>query len=106
MRWNQELHRANGTTVVELTWADVMFGSGLADLERQLTDLGIVFAWNPGREIKGSQPVKHETLVGLVRTFMTHVKSNSLTSEDLDRRLGGERRSLAGCRTRLFLNVY
>ena len=50
--------------------------------------------------------MKHRDLAQLVRTFMTHVKSNSWTAEDLDRRLAGDLARLNGFRTRLFLQVY
>ena len=37
---------------------------------------------------------------------MSHIKSNSLTKADVRRRLADERRSLAGYRTNLFLDLY
>lgn len=106
MKWKQDLHYEHGTPLIETTWGDVMFGSGLDDLAQQLTGRGIVLDWNPDRPIAGMQPTKHATLAQLVRTFMAHVKSNSLTSEELSNRLGGNRRHLAGYRTQLFLDVY
>jgi DNA helicase-4 len=49
--------------------------------------------------------MKHEDLARLV-SFMTHVKSNSWTADDLDRRLAADLARLNGFRTRLFLEVY
>ena len=108
MTWKRELHATHDTTLVESTWAEVMFGTGLDDLRAELTELGLTFDWNPDRPIDDawSKPMKHEDLARLVRTFMTHVKSNSWTASDLEGRLGGELKHLDGFRTSLFLDVY
>ena len=108
MAWKRRVHAQHGTTLVESTWADVMFGDGLTRLEDELTRLGLTLDWNPDRPISDgrAKPMKHEDLARLVRTFMTHVKSNSWTAEDLDRRLAAGLARLNGFRTRLFLQVY
>jgi DNA helicase-4 len=107
MAWKRRVHAQHGTTLVESTWANVMFGDGLAELKNELTRLGLTFDWNPGRPIGGrARPVKHKDLARLIRTFMTHVKSNSWTPEDLDRRLAADPVRLGGFRTRLFLELY
>ena len=108
MTWKRRVHARHGTTLVESTWAEVMFGDGLAKLEDQLTRLGLRFDWNPDRPVSDgrAKPMKHEDLARLVRTFMTHVKSNSWTADDLDRRLAADLARLNGFRTRLFLEVY
>ena len=48
---------------------------------------GVELDWNPDRPLPGTAPLKHEDLARLVRSFMSHVKSNSLTREDLEQRL-------------------
>ena len=108
MEWKRLVHTQHGTTLVESTWADVMFGDGLTKLKDQLTRLGLSFDWNPDRPLNDewAKPVKHEDLARFVRTFLTHVKSNSRTAEDLERRLASEVAHLDGFRTRLFLEVY
>jgi DNA helicase IV len=108
MEWKRLVHTQHETTLVESTWADVMFGDGLTKLKDQLTRLGLSFDWNPDRPLRDewAKPVKHEDLARFVRTFMTHVKSNSWTAEDLERRLASEVAHLDGYRTRLFLEVY
>ena len=85
-----------------------MFGDGLTRLEDELTQLGLTFDWNPDRPINDewAKPMKHEDLAGLVRTFMTHIKSNSWTAEDLEHRLAGGLAHLNSFRTQLFLEVY
>ena len=108
MAWKRASHKANGTTFVETTWADVVFGNGLEELRGDLSALGLAFDWNPDRPIANqwAKPMKHEDLARLVRTFMAHVKSNSWTREDLEVRLMTDLPHLAGYRTRLFLDVY
>jgi DNA helicase IV len=108
MRWKRNLHEEHGTTLVETTWADVVYGDGLRHLEEQLRQLGVNFDWNPDRPVddRWARPTKHEDLARFVRTFMSHVKSNSWTRGDLERRLGGDCGHLRGFRTRLFLDIY
>jgi len=108
MQWKRNLHTRFGTKLIETTWADVMFEDGLKQLKGELFDLGIEFDWNPDRPSadRWAKPLKHEDLARLVRTFMCHMKSNSWSDEDLERRLGGEVTGLDGFRTRLFLSCY
>lgn len=108
MAWKRGVHTHYGTTLVESTWAEVMFGDGLTKLKDELTGLGLTLDWNPDRPISDEwvKPMKHEDLGRLVRTFMAHVKSNSSTAEDLERRLASDQAHLNGYRTGLFLEVY
>ena len=108
MAWKRGVHAQHGTTLVESTWADVMFGDGLTKLKDELTRPGLAFDWNPDRPVNDGRatPMEHEDLARLVRTFMTHVKSNSWTAEDLERRPAADLARLGGFRTRLFLEVY
>jgi DNA helicase-4 len=108
MAWKRSLHAEHGTTLVESTWADVMFGDGLTRLKDEITRLGLTFDWNPDRSVNDGwvKPMKHEDLARLIRTFMTHVKSNSWTATDFERRLAADLPRLSGFRTRLFLDVY
>lgn len=108
MTWKRGVHAEHGTTLVESTWAEVMFGDGLDKLQDELTGLGLAFDWNPDRPLNDSwaKPMKHEDLAGLIRTFMTHVKSNSWTADDLERRLASDLAHHRGFRTRMFLEVY
>jgi DNA helicase IV len=101
IRWKRHLHDAHGTTLVETTWADVVYGEGLRHLQERLRNLGVSFDWNPDRPVNDdwAKPMKHEELARFVRTFMTHVKSNSWTRDDLERRLDGDCRHLRGFRT-------
>lgn len=104
--WKRETHRRYGTKLIETTWADVVHGSGLADLEAQLHQHGIATDWNPDRPIDERQVVRHEQICRLIRTFMTHIKSGKLETTACENRLLTSHRHLAGTRTSLFLNIY
>jgi DNA helicase-4 len=106
MRWKKELHKTHGTTLVETRWADIIDYSGLAALDQQLTAHGLELDWNPDRHVPGLKPLKHEDLARLMRSFMAHVKSNSLSRDALDSRVEGRMASPLVPRTRLFLDLY
>ena len=106
--WKRKIHAHYSTPLIETTWADVVFGDGLSKLGAELTSRGVTLDWNPDRQPSNqwTKPMRHEQLAGLVRSFMAHVKSNSLSREQLEQRLEGDLRHLAGYRTRLFLDIY
>ena len=108
MAWKRRVHAEHGTTLIESTWAEVMFEDGLEKLKDQLTRRGLSLTWDPDRPVqdKWAKPVRDEDLARLVRTFMAHVKSNSWTAETLESRLTSELAHRAGFRTRLFLDLY
>jgi DNA helicase-4 len=107
MEWKKARHREHGTKFVESIWYDVMYGDGLERLQEDLTSHGLNFDWNPDREIPGdAKPLQFADLVRLVRTFMAHVKSNSLDETTVKARLKGDCQRLDGRRTQLFLDLY
>jgi DNA helicase-4 len=106
MAWKRQTHALHGTTLIETTWADVVFGDGLGQLANDLAGRGVELDWNPDRPIHGVRPLEHNDLARLVRTFMSHVKSNSLTPGTVVRRLEVEHQKLSGFRTQLFLDLY
>jgi len=106
IEWKRERHRENQTKLIESTWAGIVYGTGLADLARDLRTHGIEPDWNPDRPLPGAQPVRHEEISRLVRTFMTHVKSGKLDRQAVQQRLESKNRSIAGTRTSLFLDIY
>ncbi|WP_238706060.1 hypothetical protein [Serinicoccus marinus] len=89
MERKRQLHRQHGTTLVETTWAEVMHGDGLSRLEKELVGHGIRLHWDPDRApVRGVKVVTDADLLRLVRTFMLHVKANSLDRQEVRRRLG------------------
>jgi DNA helicase-4 len=110
MKWKRAEHKKNGTVLIETTWAKVVFADGLVEFQDQLERQGIEFDWNPDRKIlnKWVKPLKHEDLARLIRTFMAHVKSNSLTREALEQKLRGATTDdrFRGSRSQMFLDLY
>ncbi|WP_161937872.1 UvrD-helicase domain-containing protein [Serinicoccus chungangensis] len=89
MEWKRQLHQQHGTTLVETTWAEVMHGDGLSRLEKELVGHGIRLDWDPDRPpARGVEVVTDADMLRLVRTFMLHVKANSLDQQEVERRLG------------------
>lgn len=106
MEWKRGLHQRFGTTLIETTWAAIIDQSGFQPLAADLKARGVNLDWNPDRPIRGSEPVKHEDLARLMRSFMAHVKSNSLTREELDRRLAASPAGIQRYRARIFIDLY
>lgn len=106
MKWKKDLHRTHGTTLIETTWAEIIDFSGLQRLADTLSRSGLELDWNPDRSGSGSQPLRHEDLGRLVRTFMAHVKSNSLSREHLQQRVAELPSHGATVRSQLFLDLY
>lgn len=106
MQWKRALHARHGTTLIETTWAQVMAADGLDQFAAQLRGHGLELDWNPDRPTNGGTPLKHEDLARLVRSFMAHVKSSSLSREDLERRLAERTPPEGQGRARLFLDLY
>ncbi len=106
MAWKRALHAEHDTVLLETTWAQVMRQDGLVELADDLRRHGLELDWNPDRRAPGAQPLQHKDLARLIRTFMSHVKSNSLSRADLEERI--TRRTPAGARgrSRLFLDLY
>lgn len=108
--WKIETHRLHGTKLVESTWAEVVFGDGLSKLQSELETHGLHFDWNPDREIPSNwaKPLDHPELAKLVRTFMAHVKSSSLSREDVCSKLQSAtpKDSFFGSRSQLFLEIF
>lgn len=107
MEWKRDLHRKHGTKFVQSTWYDVMYGDGFDRLQEDLVAHGLRFDWNPDREIPAdTRPLQFIDLVRLARTFMAHVKSNSLDEARVEARLESDYPRLRAYRTRLFLDLY
>jgi DNA helicase IV len=106
MEWKKNLHRSYRTRLIETTWAEIVGGNGLRRLEDDLHDLGVKLDWNPDRRIRGAKPLQHEELARLMRTFMMHVKSNSLTPELLKQRIADGPPSFKTMRNHWFLGLY
>lgn len=105
IEWKKSVHRSHGTTLIETTWATILDQTGFEPLAEELKGRGLPLDWNPDRPTPGAEPLKHEDLARLMRSFLTHVKSNSLTNEQLEQRLEATRK-VSRYRAQLFLGLF
>jgi hypothetical protein len=89
MHWKRQQHAARGTALVETTSFGLRSGHALQDLAERLGASGVELDPNPDRELpdQGAKPMPDADLIGLMRTFIAHAKSNCLTLDDMAARL-------------------
>lgn len=78
-----------GARLIETTSHDLRMGWAFDDLAEALQAGGVVPDPNPDRDIPddGQQPMPDAELVALMRSFVSHAKSNDLRLEDMAERL-------------------
>lgn len=105
--WKRQLHAEKGTTLFETTSHGLRHGNDFDRLEHELTNRGLVLDPNPDREIpkNGQKPMESDDLIGLVRTFMSHAKSNCLRILDLQQRLDAMPPDTFKLRYQMFLDI-
>ena len=106
MEWKRNLHRRNNTDLIESTFGEVVFSNGLSRIKEQLLKRGLKLNWDPDRPKAPYTNIENSELIGLIRSFRTHVKSNSLTKSDIELRLVTKWAHLKSERTSLFLELY
>lgn len=89
VRWKREQHAARGTALVETTSFGLRSGEALHHLSERLGESRVELDPNPDRELPdtGAKPMPDADLIGLMRTFIAHAKSNCLSLEDMAERL-------------------
>lgn len=89
MHWKRRQHVARGTALVETTSFGLRSGQALQDLADRLGASDVELDPNPDRELpdQGAKPMPDADLIGLMRTFIAHAKSNCLTLDDMAARL-------------------
>ena len=105
--WKRQTHKELGTSLFETTSHGLRNGDDFNRLEVELTTRGVVLDPNPDRQIPkdGQKPMEPAELTGLVRTFISHAKSNCLTISALRKRLDGMPQDVFKHRHRLFLDI-
>jgi len=106
MAWKRRVHAENGTRLLQTTMAELWSGNAFIYLERELTKLGIELDPNPDREVPGRQPIESPRLARTIRSFLTHVKSNQLTLEQLRGRLNEGAAGQFRYRHEMFLGIF
>lgn len=107
VHWKRQKHSEMGTSLFETTSHGLRSGDDFDRLAAELTSRGVLLDPNPDREIPqgGQQPMESADLTGLVRTFISHAKSNSLTFPALHQRLDAMPEDRFKFRHRMFLNI-
>lgn len=105
--WKREEHRLRGTSLIETTSHQIWKGDHERHLTKELTDRGIILDPNPDRPIPtgGQPPIEHGDLVGLIRSFISHAKSNCFTAEALLAKVEQEPKGSFKYRHRMFLEL-
>lgn len=107
VHWKRQKHSEMGTSLFETTSHGLRNGDDFDRLAAELTSRGVILDPNPDREIPldGQKPMESAELTGLVRTFISHAKSNSLTIPALHQRLDVMPEDMFKHRHRMFLNI-
>ncbi|MEJ8292190.1 UvrD-helicase domain-containing protein [Delftia tsuruhatensis] len=107
VHWKRQLHAEKGTELFETTSHGLRSGDDLNRLGNELIDRGLELDPNPDREIpqNGQKPMESIELIGLVRTFMSHAKSNCLNIQTLQKRLDLMPKDTFKHRHRMFLDL-
>lgn len=97
VEWKRAIHRQRGSTLVETHSWQHRQGVLLETLRRRLEEAGVRFEQIPRQELV-RQMAQEQTswLAGLLATFLNHVKSSRLSSDELEsraRRTGDRRRN-------------
>lgn len=107
VKWKRELHEAEGTPLIETTSHQMRQGLVFEHLSKELTARGIDLDPNPDRPLPddGARPLAPEELTTLVRTFISHVKSNCVTKDLLYEKLESLPSNVFKLRFRMFLDI-
>lgn len=107
VKWKRQLHHKMGTVLIETTSHQVRNGGVFDHLARELTSRGVKLDPNPSRPIPQGAlwPMKDMELASLIRSFISHAKSNCLNSEQLRHRLDNMPAGSFKYRHRMFLDL-
>ena len=105
--WKRGLHRQHATQLIETTSHQIRQNTWIEHLTHELTSRGIKLDPNPDRPIPPDRqpPLSEQKLIGLIRTFIAHVKSNCLSKEELLSRVDDLPPGLFLHRYRMFLDI-
>lgn len=104
--WKRNLHRQHGTELIETRSAQFYDGSVFTALAKELTARGVALDPNPYRPVADFTVLEDEALTKLLRTFLTHAKSNALSIAQLRENLSKAPAECFRYRHEMFLNLY
>lgn len=107
VEWKRKLHAERGTSFIETTSHQIRSGEVFEHLAAELEKRGVELDPNPDRMIPegGQKPMPSDELIGLIRVFISHTKSNSLTTSTLGERLDAMPGDTFKLRYRMFLAI-
>ncbi|MEO9228128.1 MAG: UvrD-helicase domain-containing protein [Devosia sp.] len=107
VKWKRVLHSEMKTDLIETTSHGIRNGNDLERLGAELTARGMVLDPNPDRPIPqdGLRPMESQELMGLIRVFMSHAKSNSLSPQALRQRMDAQSDTTFKTRHQMFLDL-
>lgn len=106
IKWKRDLHSVNKTDLIETSFGEVVFANGLNGLKENLLRRGLDLKWDPDKPKAAYTNIEDIAVIRLVRTFMSHVKSNSLSDIEIESRLEGNWSHLKSNRAEIFLEIY
>jgi DNA helicase-4 len=106
-KWKRELHKTNGTALIETTSYQIRRGIAFEHLASELESRGIELDPDPDRTPpdNGQKPMAPEELATLIRTFIGHAKSNCLMPKSLLESLDSLPDDTFKLRYRMFLDI-
>jgi len=107
IKWKRDLHQKHGTLLIETTSHQIRSGEAFESLERELTRHGIKLEFDPDRKVGDQSPavIEPEALTQLVKTFISHFKSNCLTVEALHNNVDAMPEDAFKHQFRVFINI-
>ena len=103
--WKRQLHASQGTTLIETTSHGIRQPDGFDRLAADLLANGVTFGEHLPNADAPRQFEEDASILRTFRTFLSHVKSNRLTIEDLHER-ARSRKSEHPHRDALFLSIF
>lgn len=105
--WKRKTHAAYRTQLIESTSHQVNTGEIFTHLTHELTSRGVVLDPNPDRPVPNSGLItlEHLDLLKVLRSFISHYKSNSLTTGKLYERYDALPLSVFKYRYKMFLEL-
>lgn len=105
--WKRRLHQRHGTALIETTSHQCWTGAVFGHLAQELLQRGVSLDPHPDRAIPqgGQPPLDAAEMLGLIRTFISHAKSNGLDAEALRERLEQVTSGIQRHRHQMFLDL-
>ena len=107
MKWKEALHRQHKTTLLSVTVHAIRTGEAFEYLTRELPKRGVRLGSALEKALSSRNLTKKEAVIlRTFRTFLTHMKNNRLTAQDVQVRLQEVEVSSFKLRHRIFLSLF